>query len=148
VTPPLDLLASVRVNLGVLVVVLVAVAVAAEVWATSRGRDDELDDDECPMCGWQLGTNAYSCGECREELDILDLPPAPQDEDWRVSHALAAESDVRIIQDWLRATDEVLELFERDEELAAELRAVASLVKTRRNDLIDDARTMRARVRP
>lgn len=24
----------------------------------------DLDDLECPMCGWTMGTNGGSCGEC------------------------------------------------------------------------------------
>lgn len=31
------------------------------------GRLSRLDD-ECPMCGWRIGTNDASCGECAAEL--------------------------------------------------------------------------------
>lgn len=36
-------------------------------------------DDECPMCGWTVGTNPTSCGECAE--NSIHAPDCDLDDD-------------------------------------------------------------------
>jgi len=77
--------------------------------------------------------------------DLHSVRAEEHERDWRIEHAQAAESDVRLIQRWLHETDELLERFEDDDGVMTEMRAVAALMRMRRDDLAEEARKMRAR---
>ena len=73
-------------------------------------------------------------------MSVHVLRPGDSQEgaDWQL-HAAACEDDVRLIQRWLHMTDLLLERFDEHE-----LRAVAALMRERRNDTADLARELRA----
>jgi hypothetical protein len=66
------------------------------------------------------GKSAACVGDELEEVEIL-----------------AIQEKVRAIMDWIEHTDDLLEIFEKDEEVASDLRAVASLMKSRRDDFVN-----------
>lgn len=74
-----------------------------------------------------------------------DHPEAGGEQDWHLTHALAREADVRMIQRWLAETETLEERFADDQPLLHMLRQTAALLKERRNDHADQARNLRAR---
>lgn len=67
------------------------------------------------------------------------------EQDWHLTHALAREADVRMIQRWLAETATLEERFADDQPLLHMLRQTAALLKERRNDHADQARQLRSR---
>jgi hypothetical protein len=55
---------------------------------------------------------------------------------WKEVEILALQEKINAIMDWIEHNDDMLEIFEYDDEAAADLRAVASLMKSRRNDFV------------
>jgi hypothetical protein len=54
---------------------------------------------------------------------------------WKQVEILALQEKVNAIMDWIEHNDDLLEIFEKDDEVAADLRAVAALMKSRRDDI-------------
>lgn len=66
------------------------------------------------------------------------------DADWKEADAVALEARAQGIENWLDHTIDLLEMFEDDDDITRELRAVAAYVKARRNDLTQKITNLRA----
>ena len=63
---------------------------------------------------------------------------------WRAADAAALEERVTAIQIWLVHTENLIEMFEGETEILKELRGVAGRVRTKSNDLQNEAEKLRA----
>lgn len=66
----------------------------------------------------------------------MERAPHVLETNWKEVEILALQEKIHAIMDWIEHNDDLLEIFENDEEVAAHLRSVASLMKSRRNDLV------------
>lgn len=71
------------------------------------------------------------------------LPPGP---DWRTAQADALEATIAAISGQLAPLGELEALFERDHDVAHATRVLAALLRSRRNDLAEEAAKLRAAV--
>ena len=63
---------------------------------------------------------------------------------WRAADAAALEERVTAIQIWLVHTENLIEMFEGETEILKELRGVAGRIRTKSNDLQNEAEKLRA----
>jgi hypothetical protein len=63
---------------------------------------------------------------------------------WEVAVALGCEAEVRALERWLQETARIEGLFEDDERAWQQVAAAAAEVRTRRDDLAEHARRLRA----
>jgi hypothetical protein len=65
---------------------------------------------------------------------------------WREANVNVLLERVHAIDDWLEHTIDLEELFEEDERLSTQLRSLAALLRSRRNDISSEAETLRAKL--
>lgn len=63
---------------------------------------------------------------------------------WRSAYATALEERVTAIQIWIVHTENLIEMFDNEEELRTELLSVRGRVRTKSNDLREEAEKIRA----
>lgn len=63
---------------------------------------------------------------------------------WRGAEAVALETKVTAINDWIEHTEDLVEMFEADEEVKSQLRSTAGVLRSRRNDFDTSAARLRA----
>jgi len=63
---------------------------------------------------------------------------------WREADAQALEERVRAIEEWLDHTNDLVEMFGPADPICQELLTMSGLVRTRRNDVKQEAERMRA----
>jgi phosphopantetheine adenylyltransferase len=68
------------------------------------------------------------------ERKILESNVNIIDTMWREAEIFTLEMRIKSINNWLEHTDNLVKLFENDQMLATELRGMAGIVRSRRND--------------
>lgn len=61
---------------------------------------------------------------------------------WKTADAEALQERVNAIDYWLAHTENILEMFPRDDAVCRELRSVAGLLRTRKGDLDSEISTL------
>ena len=65
------------------------------------------------------------------------------DAKWRDADAVAFETRVTAVNDWLEHTEDLVEMFKDDTAIASELRGVAGSLRSRRDDFGTSAERLR-----
>lgn len=63
---------------------------------------------------------------------------------WRENDATALEERVLALNQWLDHTEDIIEMLEGDKEVVISLRSLAGLIRSRRDDIGNEASKLRA----
>lgn len=63
---------------------------------------------------------------------------------WRENDATALEERVLALNQWLDHTEDIIEMLEGDKEVVIALRSLAGLIRSRRDDIGNEASKLRA----